>query len=465
MRLASRMLGNSQKTMKRGKEFLGMLRTVFLLTTTLLGAGVAAANVGGTHSHRQEATHAVSDCGDEGVRFTCQRRQLPEVKAAMAAYLKTLAIPEDLVVLSERPAQGVLVYTLATPAHDTSTLDLANREAMGISGGQVTLPSGSASAAQIATVSQKEILLALLQHGRLTEFKGASCDVAALSDHVALRQNIVAWAEDLRWGWPDGGPAEWNETYWDSGTPKRGVPLKDAIDDVFVNQKAYTIGCYTATKLVVVKGVLDYFDRVRGSPALAGLIQSRLLADHDPLSDIEPGRAWSFEPGFDPKESRPGKLLSIVDDVLPKNFVPGDWVYFLNTDPVSRMKIGYEGSNAIYLGGGRFDDYYGENNHVFTYAEKLDEVFQWRNGVFSRTRDVARRQPLTAQDLERLSASPQHGGIVEDWRIAPDFFAVPSRHNPLGRSPDPRSSSEPRRLSAAGLGEQPSPGLPPSGTR
>ena len=465
MRLASRMLGNSQKTMKRGKEFLGTLRTVFILTTTLLGAGVAAANVGGTHSHRQEATHAVSDCGDEGVRFTCQRRQLPEVKAAMAAYLKTLAIPEDLVVLSERPAQGVLVYTLATPAHDTSTLDLANREAMGISGGQVTLPSGSASAAQIATVSQKEILLALLQHGRLTEFKGASCDVAALSDHVALRQNIVAWAEDLRWGWPDGGPAEWNETYWDSGTPKRGVPLKDAIDDVFVNQKAYTIGCYTATKLVVVKGVLDYFDRVRGSPALAGLIQSRLLADQDPLSDIEPGRAWSFEPGFDPKESRPGKLLSIVGDVLPKNFVPGDWVYFLNTDPVSRKKIGYEGSNAIYLGGGRFDDYYGENNHVFTYAEKLDEVFQWRNGVFSRTRDVARRQPLTAQDLERLSASPQHGGIVEDWRIAPDFFAVPSRHNPLGRSPDPRSSSEPRRLSAAGLGEQPSPGLPPSGTR
>jgi hypothetical protein len=160
------------------------------------------------------------------------------------------------------------------------------------------------------------------------------------------------------------------------------------------------------------------------------LVQARLLSDHDPLSDVEPGSVWSFEPGFNPKDaSRPGKLLAMVREVSPKNFVPGDWVYFLNTDPVSRQKSGYEGSNAIYLGRDRFDDYYGENNHAYTYAEKLDEVFQWRNGVFSRIRDASKRKPLDAQELELLSASPKAGGLVEKWRVVPEFFEAPARHD------------------------------------
>jgi hypothetical protein len=419
--------------------------SVFLAMTVL---ELAAADVGGAHARRRETARAAAVRGDEGVRFTCPRRQLPEIKAAMAAYLQSLAIPEDRVVLAERPAQGVLVYTLATPAHDTSTLDLAARPTMSVSADQVTLPTGPTSALAVATVSQKEIVLALLQHGRLTELKGANCSVEALADHVALRQNIVAWAENLQWGWPDGGPAAWNKSYWASGTPRRGVGLRQALDDVFANPEAYAIGCYTATKLVMVKGVLDYYDRVRGSPTMAGLIQARLLSDHDPLSAVEPGGAWSFEPGFDPKDARPGKLLSLVHGVMPENLVPGDWVYFRNTDPVSRKKIGYEGSNAIYLGGGRFDDYYAENNHAFTYAEKLDEVFQWRNGVFSRTRDAAKRKPLGERDLVRLGVSPRRGGLVEDWRITPDFFAASARYGPLSRSRDPLGRPEAWQLSA-----------------
>jgi hypothetical protein len=316
---------------------------------------------------------------------------------------------------------------------------------MGIAEDQVTLSMGSAPDLPVATVSQKEILLALMQHGRLTELKGPSCDVETLADHVALRQSIVAWAENLHWGWPEGGPAAWNRSYWNRGAPRRGVSLWQAMDDVFTNQDAYAIGCYTATKLVIVKGVLDYYERVRGSPVLAGLIESRLLSDHDPLAHIEPERAWSFEPGFDPKGARPGKLLSMVRNVSPRNFVPGDWVYFLNTDPMSRRKVGYEGSNAIYLGGGRFDDYYGENNHAFTYEEKLDEVYQWRNGVFDRIKDAAKRRLLTEQQLDRMSASPPRGGMLEDWRIAPDFFAPRLRHEaPGGARP------ETWRLSALG---------------
>jgi len=376
------------------------------------------------------ATSATPNHVDQGIRFTCQRRQLPEIKAAMLGYLRSLGIPDDVVALDERPAQGVLVYTLDTPGGETSTLDLAARPNLAISSELVTLSSEPEATSSIVTVSQKEILLALLQHGRLTELKGPACSVDVLADHVALRQNIVAWAENLRWRWPNGGPAEWNQDYWKRGTPKRGVELRDAIDDVFTHQSAYAIGCYTATKLVVVKGVLDYYNRVRESPELAHLVRARLLSDHEPLYNVEPAIAWRFEPGFDPKEAaRPGKLLSIVYDVAPNNFVPGDWVYFLNTDPASSKMTGYEGSNAIYLGGRRFDDYYGENNHAFSYEEKLDEVFQWRNGVFNRERDAGKRQPLAERDLARLSESPRHGGLVKAWRIAPDFFEASTRRN------------------------------------
>ena len=203
------------------------------------------------------AASAVPKHVDQGIRFTCQRRQLPELKQAMIGYLRSLGIPDDVVALDERLSQGVLVYTLDTPGSGTSTLDLAARPELAISSELVTLASEPEATSSIITVSQKEILLALLQRGRLTELKGSACSVEVLADHVALRQNIVAWAENLRWRWPNGGPATWNSTYWKQGTPKHGVELRDAIDDVFTHQSAYAIGCYTATKLVVVKGVLD----------------------------------------------------------------------------------------------------------------------------------------------------------------------------------------------------------------
>ena len=114
--------------------------------------------------------------------------------------------------------------------------------------------------------------------------------------------------------------------------------------------------------------------------------------------------AWSFEPDFDPKDaSRPGKLLSIVHGVSPKNFVPGDWAYLLNTDPVSSQKLAMKAQMRSTWAAVVSMITTGENNHAFTYAEKLDEVFQWRNGVFSRRRDSARRQPLTPEDLEHLA--------------------------------------------------------------
>ena len=361
--------------------------------------------------------------GESGIRFACAPGQLNILASGMEAYLRALKIGTGLVVKRADPANGVLQYTLNTPADDINTLDLKDRPALHIHDDVVYLPGKHGRGKMTHTVSKKEILLALLQHGRLTEFTGNACEIAALKDHVAIRQNTVAWAEHLTWVWPDGDAAQWNEKYWKQGTPKPGIPLHVALNDVFLNQQKYAIGCYTATKLVVIQGVLDYYRRIKRSPARLKLIEARLLADHDPLVGIEPARMWDFEQDFDPHElNRPGKLLRIKRNVEPLNFVPGDWIYFLNTDPVTYKKTGYEGSNAIYLGRNKFDDYYDDNHHSYTYFQKLDEVYQWRNGVFSRSRDFKKIKPLTTADVERLGKRPAEGGLLKAIRVSPYFF-------------------------------------------
>lgn len=360
---------------------------------------------------------------DEGIRFSCPPTQLDNIEAAMAAYLAALDIPPALVGKQGDRMGGRLVYTLTTAKEDANTVDFKSRPELRLRDATVVLPDRQGKGRTIRTVSEKEIVLALLQHGRLTEFKGEACNLDALKEHVGIRQNTVAWAESLEWNWPNGGPARWNGKYWRDGTPRPRVPVHAALNDVFLNQSRYAIGCYTATKMTMIQGALDYFYRVRQEPAKQRLVEKRLSLDHEPLLNVEPGRMWDFEKDFDPREmERPGKLLNIRYGVAPKNFVPGDWVYFLNTDPKSQKKLGYEGSSAIYLGRGKFNDYYNDNNHSYTYRQKLDEVYQWRNGVFSRSRDRAKIRPLSPADIERLGKTPGEGGLVMDLRVSHYLF-------------------------------------------
>lgn len=359
----------------------------------------------------------------EGLRFSCTPGQLAKLESGMTAYLNQLSIAPSYVAGQVDRLNGTATYTLTTPTDDVTTLDFFDRPEFQLRDALIELPLENGKKRKVETASHKEIVLALLQHGRLTEFKGAACDINALKDHVGIRQNIAAWAAVLDFVWPDGGPAKWNEKYWKRGTPQPGFALRVAINDMFLHQKKYKIGCYTATKMVVIQGMLDYYRRVRKNPAKLKLVEQRLSADGDPLVDVEPGRVWDFEAGFDQKEfDRPGKLLSVQYGIAPENFVPGDWAYLLNTDPQTYQKTGYEGSNAIYLGRGKFDDYYNDHNHAYSYRQKLHEVYQWRNHVFSRSRDADKVKPLTARDIERLGRTPAEGGIVLSLRISPYLF-------------------------------------------
>lgn len=383
--------------------------------------------------HAKTVAEQYSVSTDEGIRFSCKSGQLETIESNMETYLASLGVTSDLILKRVDRTKGVVVYTLNTHKKDANTLDLKDRPELQIQDGIVSLPTKHGKEKKIHTVSKKEILLALLQHGRLTEFKDGACDVRALKDHVGIRQNIAAWAENLNWVWPNGRPAKWNNKYWKRGTPKPGFSLHEALSDVFLNQNKYSIGCYTASKLVIIQGVLDYYHRIKKDPEQQKLLEHRLSIDKEPLVDIEPGKMWDFEKNFDPHElNRPGKLLKIEYSIAPKNFIPGDWVYFLNTDPVTYKKIGYEGSNPIYLGRSKFADYFNDNDHSYTYQQKVDEVYQWRNGVFSRSRDFAKIKPLTPQDMERLSKSPAEGGILTDMRVFPYFFGyeeMPVRGN------------------------------------
>lgn len=357
----------------------------------------------------------------QGIVYACDADELRQISTDMARWFQELGIRDSEVVRQGSADSGFLAYTLTTPDNDTRTLDLHRRYALKTE--QISLPTRDGRHRTVQTVSRKEIVLALLQHGRRTELGGAACNMQALREHVGLRQHIAAWAQELQWGWPEGGPPQWNPRYWHKGTPHANVALHEALQDMFSNQSRYEIGCYAATKTVYAHAVLDYYRRVLKDPAKTELVAARLMADQEPLVFLEPQAMWSFEPDFDPSEQdRPGKVLAMQRGVAPGNFVPGDWSYFLNTDPRTYEKTGYEGSNAIYLGRGRFDDYYNDNHHSYTYQQKLDQVYQWRNHVFSRSRDKARIEKLSAQRYRELERTPAQGGLVLDLRVAPYLF-------------------------------------------
>jgi len=360
---------------------------------------------------------------DYGIRFSCSAKQLQELVPSMQAYLERQGIAPRFVQVTLRPEDGSVTYSLVNTSFSTGTLYLAWRGELGIEDEILRMPIGNGKTRSLRTVSKKEILFAMLHPGRLTEFNGAACNVQALADQVGLRQNVVAWSEDITWDWPDGTPANWNPRYWKKGTPVPGVALHDALNDMFFHQHKYGIGCYTATKVVYAQATLDYYRRVKKDPATARMVEERLMADGDPLVQIEPGSMWSFEEDFDPSDmNRQGKMVRVHEAVAPGNFIPGDWLYFRNTDPKTWDKTGYEGSNSVYLGRNRFDDYYNDNNHHYNYDEKIVEVFQWRHGVFSRSRDWAKRVPVSPEQIDLLSKSPEDGGLLMAYRVVPYKF-------------------------------------------
>lgn len=269
--------------------------------------------------------------------------------------------------------------------------------------------------------SKKEILLSLTYPGRLTIID--ACNINSLKEHIGIRQNIVLWSSNLSWQWPDGESAFWNKKFWHFGTPHNLNKTYEALYDSFLNQTKYGIGCYTAIKMVYVFSILDYYKRVNPNSKKFKKVLKNLTIDHDPLVHVEPGIMWKFEEGYNVlTDNYKGKILDINENVSKNSFVPGDWIYILNTDKETYQKTGYEGSNAIYLGNNNFNDYYNDNNHSYTFEEKLNDVYQWKNKVFSRSRDFEKIEHLSDKQIQDLKNSPEQNGLLMTTRIFPKFF-------------------------------------------
>ncbi len=395
----------------------------FFCSVFSLAAGAAGAAGGTSGSQNEPLLPAGHTTNQQGIVFYCPGVDLAELSESVSRYFQSLGVAPETYNRNVDAAQSVLQFLRLDPIHGTDTLGLIHQVGIDLREELIQLPSGGSKPKTVVTVSKKEILLALLQSGRTTLFTGSACTPQAVQDQIGVRQNIVAWSESIELQWPNGGSARWNNKYWNRGDLRPNRSLHMAVNDVFIHPQRYAIGCYTATKLIVLQGVLDYYRRIKKDMATTKLIEDRLMADGDPLAYIEPGAAWYFEKEATPQDlKRPGKMVALASGIAANNFVPGDWSYFLNTDPVTYEKTGYEGSNAIYLGRGKFDDYYNDNNHSYTYKDKLSEVYQWRHKVFSRERDVAKIHPLSAEEIDALTQTPDHGGIELDYRLSPYAF-------------------------------------------
>lgn len=361
----------------------------------------------------------------DGVIFNCKKDEIEKIKTEMPKYFKNLGVDPKLVVEKSSQDGTKLGFNLNTPADDTNTLNLGKRKEMKITDDVISLPTKNGLTRKVSTVSKKEIMFALFQHGRRTEFNGNACNIQSFIDHIGVRQNIAAWTEHLGWGFPDGKAAAWNPKYWDdSPMPKRG-PLYKAINDIFMNQNRYSMGCYSASKVVMTQGILDYYARVRPDKEKLEMIEQKMLTDKAPLSNIEPGTAWDFIQSMTPEDLKaPGKILSVQKDVARRNFIPGEWGYIKNNDGPSSDMPGYEGSNAVYLGRNNFDDYYGETPHKhYTFEEKVDEVYQWRNGVYTASESSKKkRKELTPEQFDEQLKGPKEGGLLSPNRIVPDIY-------------------------------------------
>lgn len=61
------------------------------------------------------------------------------------------------------------------------------------------------------------------------------------------------------------------------------------------------------------------------------------------------------------------------------------------------------------------------NEHFYTFEQRLDEVYQWRNHVFSRSRHFDKAQVLSKGDLVKLSGTQAQGGFVLPLRAVPMY--------------------------------------------
>lgn len=359
----------------------------------------------------------------QGLVFKCSPEAIQNIQADMEKYLTQVGVTEDLYEVSVREGGTFLNYRIKKSEADGNTLNLSRRESLNIQDEVYHLDTAKGEIREVKTVSKKEIVLAVFQVGRTTMMAGSACDTDSFRDFVGIRQNMVAWVQGINWDFPnDSSEQKFNPELWykdeKTGFQPRSGKVYQALHDTFINDRTYAMACYDSTILSITHGILDYYYRVKKDHKKFEAVLKDLNYDSKPIAHMIPGKLWSNLPGYNPADDNVrDKILTFAHDVASHNFIPGDWIYVKNVDYVSSEKYGYEGSNALYLGRNYFNDYYNETpNRRFTFEQKINEVYQWRHGVFTSS-DKKKAVAISQDEFQKLLKTPEQGGLLRSHRM------------------------------------------------
>ena len=214
----------------------------------------------------------------------------------------------------------------------------------------------------------REIWVAMLSAPVRMDF----ADLDELDSHLRIRCNIVRAAEKTALAFKTHAaerPADfWHDEPDEGFLLKPEVCLVDALIAATQPERTgrlYDFSCYRATEYVILLGLAqearstapDLYARLEAK-ARQKCIKSGLFHE-----------VFLIEYGS-------------TDAPIPMHYyVPGDRVWFKNPDEHSSNAPGYEGSWVIYLGGGRFSNFW-KRDAPYSMEAKAMEVYHWRHGVF-----------------------------------------------------------------------------------
>jgi Protein-glutamine gamma-glutamyltransferase len=215
---------------------------------------------------------------------------------------------------------------------------------------------------------EREILLTMLLAPIEFQFPSYEEFVSA----IRIRVNIVKAAQASRCRFST-AEAERPSQYWTYDLEKGfmlvpGQPLAEALQASLrpaEPSKKYTFSCSRAAEYVVLLGMAQEIMACNAGlgQRLSRQVQTRALKGDEFLKVFTR-----------PVGSRNAPLP-------PKFFIPGDWVWFKNPDPVSAAAHGFEGCNTIYLGGDRFANFWKPEEQL-TLSTKCLTVYFWRAATY-----------------------------------------------------------------------------------
>ncbi|HET6422722.1 MAG TPA: hypothetical protein VFG20_03510, partial [Planctomycetaceae bacterium] len=215
---------------------------------------------------------------------------------------------------------------------------------------------------------EREIWLAMLACPVTIDFPS----FAEIESAVRIRMNIVAAARKtfVRF---DTMQVDRPTDYWtwddDLGfLLNRDQPLARAIEVAMqpgAAGRAYAFSCKRAAEYLVLLGIAKESELV--NPAL-----------HRRL--VKQSRTRALR-GDDYDNAYLQKIGTLEDPLPPRFFIPGDRVWFRNPDKFSSDITGFEGSFTVYLGGGRFPNFW-KKGRIETLITKCLIIFFWREAVY-----------------------------------------------------------------------------------